>query len=123
MWEWTVQFAADTVKFNSIFGMCLYWLPMLVCIVGYTMRTAKNIQKDKARRTEAEQGDRITYRPNDTIGDLIGRALISVIPIGNLWAAVGDVSPELFSRVFEWIGKTFDQPLVPERKSGWKENE
>ena len=116
MTDWLVKFSIETATFNSIFGICLYWLPMLICMVGYTMRTARNIQVDKKERAEKESGKSTYYSPTDTIGDLVGRSLISLIPIGNLWAALFDVSPMLFEKLFKWIGQVFDQPLVPKRK-------
>jgi len=115
MIDWIIRFSVETMTFNSIFGICLYWLPFTLCIFGYTLRTARNVQKDKQKRSEAEKSNSI-YRPTDTIGSLIGRALISIIPIANLWAAIFDISPVLVAKLFDWIGKTFDQPLVPTRK-------
>lgn len=93
---------------NKWIALGLYWLPAAICVVGYTMRTARNYMVDKRDRETKKY-----YSPTDTIGSLIGRALVSFIPIGNLWAAMFDVSPEFFGRIFEWIGKVFDQPLVP----------
>lgn len=117
MIDWIVRFSLKTATFNSIFGICLYWLPLVLCAFGYTVRTAKNIQKDKEERSRIEKKGEGYYEPTDTIGDLIGRSVITIIPIGNLWAALFDVSPEVFERLFEWIGKTFNQPLVPRRKN------
>lgn len=31
-------------------GMLLYWLPLSICVVGYTLRTAENYQKDLIER-------------------------------------------------------------------------
>lgn len=120
MFEMAKAFAVETVTFNSVLGICIYWLPLLLCLIGYTIRTARNLQQDKKDRSAVEKGENTStgssfYRPTDTLGDLIGRALISFIPIANFWAAVFDISPQLFCKVFEWIAKTFSQPLVPER--------
>ncbi len=50
-----------------------------------------------------------SYRPTDTVGTLIGRAFVSFLPVANLWAAMFDLAPDVFERVF-------NQPLVPEDK-------
>lgn len=98
-------------KFNSLLGILLYWAPLAFCAVGYTTRTARNYMDDKQMREKVQY-----YTPTDTIGTLIGRALVSVIPIANLWAALFDVAPELFSKAFSWISRVFNIPLVPAKK-------
>lgn len=112
--------------FTGWMGFGLYWLPLLLCAYGYTVRTWMNYQKDVADREASEllSKSELTklksyapyYSPTDTIGILIGRGLASVIPVVNLWAACFDVAPRLFSAMFAWIGRVFDQPLVPKRK-------
>lgn len=124
-------------------GMFLYWLPLSICVVGYTLRTAENYQKDiiqrdkvinyEKRRKELEgdtdaldQFNRLArcedsryashYYPTDKIGTLIGRALVSIVPVANLWAGMFDVAPRLFRRMIERIEKIFDSPLVPAPK-------
>ena len=108
------------------FGFLLYWIPMAVCVVGYTIRTFENYQKDIEERgkyiryldikNNAKDIERITtvyYSPTDTIGSLIGRALVSVTPFANAWAAIFDVSPKMFCRILSYIEELFNQPLVP----------
>lgn len=124
-------------------GMLLYWLPLAVCVVGYTLRTSENLQKDYIvrekyrnylkRLKELEGDEKETdnfkkscrndsvlyasyYSPTDKIGTLIGRALVTIIPFANLWAGVFDISPRLFKRLIETIEKIFDTPLVPQDK-------
>ena len=120
-------------------GMLLYWLPLSICVVGYTLRTSENYQKDCIEREKYrnylkrlkelegndEEIDRFKrnnynsdrnssyYSPTDKIGTLIGRALVSIIPVANLWAGMIDVAPRLFHRLIERIEKIFDTPLVP----------
>lgn len=54
-----------------------------------------------------------SYVPTDTVGAVIGRVVVSWLPVGNLWAALFDLGPEVFGRFFTWVGRVFDQPLVP----------
>lgn len=99
-----------TFKWNGLMGILLYWVPAAFCAVFYTVRTARNYMKDKADR-EAEN----IYFPTDTIGTLIGRALVSALPIANLWGALFDLAPVVFRKTFDWISTIFDQPLVPRK--------
>ena len=124
MIDWFTQFSKDTFMFNSLLGFFLYWVPMFFCLVGYTIKTARNFKKDKEKRKKCEAQDLTQkphmikhYYPTDTLGELIGRGLVSIIPIANFLAAMFDVSPEFFRSIFKWIGGVFDQPLVPKRKS------
>lgn len=126
-------------------GLFLYWVPLSICVVGYTLRTAENYQKDLLERDkyrnliknrkeleddqdaldsfnrrvrECHDSDKYTayYNPTDKIGTLIGRALVSIVPVANLWAGMFDVAPRLFHRLIERIEVIFDTPLVPEPK-------
>ncbi|KAA0888707.1 hypothetical protein [Oryzomonas rubra] len=102
-------------KFNSFIGILLFWVPLAFCAVGYTIRTAKDYMEDKTDRAKAES-EGTSYSPTVTVGTLIGRGIVSVVPIANIWAALFDVAPELFSKTFLVIGKLFNIPLVPKRK-------
>jgi hypothetical protein len=99
---------------NKWIAFLLYWVPAAFCAVGYLLRTARNFRKDRAKRVEVGA----YYHPTDTLGTLIGRAVVTILPIGNLLAGLFDLSPEVFGRFFTWIGKVFDQPLVPDFDDG-----
>lgn len=100
-----------SLRANGLFAVLLYWLPMASCLVFYTARTARGYMRDKARRAGA---DGAYYVPSETVGGILGRALVSIVPVANLWAAFFDLAPNVFERLFEWIGATFNQPLVPD---------
>lgn len=97
-------------QYNGLLVILLYWLPLAFCAFGYLAKTYVNYQKDVAKR-EKPQG---YYSPTDTIGTLIGRGLISIIPPANLLAAVFDLSPWVFKGFFSRLGYFFDIPLVPD---------
>ena len=127
--------------FTGWMGIFLYWLPLSICSFGYTVRTATNYQKDlenrekyeefKLKCSEFEEGtdeyrsfiksckenDTLHeyYCPTDTIGTVLGRILVTVVPIINLWAGIFDISPNLFCNIFMKLEKLFDQPLVPKK--------
>lgn len=100
-------------QFNSTLGLLLYWLPLAFCCYGYLLRTHRNYQKDKAKREEPGA----YYLPTDTLGTLIGRGLVSVIPVANLLAAVFDLGPEVFERFIKRLEVMFGMPLVPDSLS------
>lgn len=104
-------------EWNGLLGIALYWVPLVFCVVFYTARTASGYMADKVQREQAikarASGKTGIYYPRETIGRILGRALVSVVPVANLWAALFDLSPKVFSRLFRWLGEVFDQPLVP----------
>jgi hypothetical protein len=96
---------------NAWISFGLFWLPLGVCAIGYTVRTWRNFRKDrKARESEKH------YYPTDTVGTLIGRGIVSVVPVANLCAAAFDLAPEMLSGFIRRMAKIFDQPLVPKRR-------
>lgn len=112
------------ITLTNMMGIYLYWLPLLVCALGFTIRTWVNFQQDHQSRSvyETHRAEKRhtnvyveTYRPTDTIGTLIARAIVTFVPIANLWVALFDLTPMMLSRYLGAIGKLFDIPLVPRR--------
>lgn len=99
---------------NFWLAFCLYWLPLALCLYGYSVRTFRDYRKDVADRDDAEHGR--YYVPTLTIGLILGRLLMALVPVANLLAAIFNVAPEVFGDFFRWLGRTFDMPLVPKRK-------
>lgn len=110
MIEWAKEQAA-----NPWIAIGLYWLPLAFCAVFYFLRTCKNYVKDRKKRSEAERDTTKHYVPTDTLGDILGRALITIVPVANIVAGVFDLAPDVFEAFFKWLGRTFNQPLVPKR--------
>lgn len=102
-------------RFNGFLAIWLYWLPLALCAFGYTLRTGRNYRKDVQTRDDTANAAAKYYTPTDTIGTLIGRAVVTVLPIANTWAAAFDIGPMLFGKLFNWLGRVFDQPLVPKK--------
>lgn len=87
----------------------LYCAPAVLCLYGYTVQTWKDYRSDRERSTKAN------YTPTLTVGTIIGRAFLCVIPVANWIAAIFDVAPDVFSAFFRMIGRVFDQPIVRKR--------
>lgn len=103
------------LRWNGMLALCLYWLPLVLCVYGYTVRTWADYQDEVDKREDCEKNGGFYY-PTLTIGTIIGRAVAAVIPVANLFAAIFDVAPKVFGDFFSWVGRVFDQPLVPKRK-------
>lgn len=114
--HWCMQFCADTVQFNSIFGFVLYWIPVAVCAIGFTLRTFKNCSKEVAHRKLYENHEISYYDPDETIGRIIGRFIVTFLPIVNLGIAVCDFGSTFVEGFIDWVHRIFNQPLVPKRE-------
>jgi len=103
---------------TGLMGLLLYWLPMVGCLILYSIRSGKQYQKDKTYREEdhANNKGEYCYSPTLTIGTLIGRFVVSFIPVANLIALAVDLAPGALRTFFKWVEKTFDIPLVPKYK-------
>jgi uncharacterized membrane protein YbjE (DUF340 family) len=88
-----------------------YLLPLLFCAVGYTLRTNRNVKKDRIRRSKDG-----FYVPTDLVGDVVGRAIVTIIPLGNIWAAMFNIAPDVLELFYGWLLKVLDKPLVPPLK-------
>lgn len=110
----TLQQFATRIWSDALLAGLLYWLPVAFCTLGYIARTARNFAHDRKQRITPNA----FYRPTDTVGSLIGRAMVSILPVGNLLAAIFDLSPEVFGKFFDLLRRVFDQPLVPDFQDG-----
>ncbi len=101
-------------EYNSTLGNYLYWLPLIVCVVGFTLRTHRNYLKDRKQR---EIPGSYYYVYTDTVGTILIRTVVSILPIANMFAATFNVAPELVEKFSDWLDKVFDIPLVPDSES------
>jgi hypothetical protein len=111
-------FVLVSENLTTLWGILLYWVPTAFCAFGYLIKTAENTRKDIVNRDRLERekaSDK--YVPTDTIGSIIGRGIVSIMPVANLFAAVFDVAPTVFGRFFAMVGRVFNQPIVPPRNA------
>lgn len=101
---------------NVWLSIILYYLPLVICVIGYSQRVHEDIRTDIENRSEAlknlQEGKLDYYTPKVTYGSILGYAFVSIIPIANLWAALFDVSPHLFSKLIKWFKEFFDTPII-----------
>lgn len=96
------------LQWNSLLAFLLYWTPLAVCAVTYTVRIIEQYKKDLADR----EADNQSYYPELTIGFIVGHIFLSITPCINLGAAVFDCMGAIFKR----LKQILDIPLVPKRK-------
>lgn len=107
---WIVNF-----NFLSLAGVLWYWVPLAICLLGYALRTWRNYRIDVDNRQSCPSRFRV-YTPTDTVGNLLGRVIKSVVPILNILAVITDVGPELGRRYFKWLHRVLTQPVVPDNR-------
>lgn len=108
MFDWVIPFAQDTVTFNSIWGFLTYWLPMLICMLGYTIKTIRDIKCDREERYKK-------YYTPTTVGDIVARMLATICPVVNLVCAVFDLGGPILKEIGDFLSKFLDIPLVPKK--------
>jgi hypothetical protein len=93
-------------------GFWTYWLPMILCFIGYTGRTWYQIQE--LRRVKTKEYEYLRASPL-TVGTLLGRLLLSVTPIVNIIALVFGLSYDMMNKAGTWIGNVLSFELVKKR--------
>lgn len=83
-------------------------LPAALCLVGYFFRTIRKVKEDKTRREEYDEW----YVPQETVGTILGRIIVSLIPTVNIMALVLDLSQEVFEKVVPFIKRFVNIPLI-----------
>ena len=110
--NWIIE---HTPAWNSWMAILLFWMPMALCAYGYTVEFVQKYRKELRDRAKAEADSKTYYAPELTVGWIVGHAMLSVMPMVNLFMAVFYVAPMVFGDFFEWVGKALDFPLVPKR--------
>jgi hypothetical protein len=100
-----------TFQLNSVLGLLLYWLPLVLCVIGYTVRTWKDYNYELERREQSVK-DRYTYYPNLTLGVVVGRIFSSVVPVFNILALVFSIGGPMLRSIAEFVHTVFSMPLV-----------
>lgn len=102
-----------TQTLTTRFGILLYWLPLVVCIVGNLCQFVQVYRSD-LREREGRNG---YYTPTLTVGHVLAWVLITVTPGVNLMVACFYHGPCIISNIFSRMSKMFDFPLVPDSDS------
>lgn len=96
-----------SLRFNTMLALWLYWSPMACCLILYFARSIRLYHRDLAERARETN----YYEPSLTVGWILGKLLIAIIPAVNIFAVIFDVGPDFF----DWLSSVFNIPLVPKR--------
>lgn len=92
-------------------GILIYFLPLMICAIGYPIRGINMVRQDLKDRELREY-----YSPSITIGGLFWGLFVILCPILNLGAAVFDLLPIFCARFFGGIYRFCNTPLVPRKR-------
>lgn len=98
---------------TGLAGIVLYWLPAGICAVYSVRLTIGDYRRDLQRRSRYLAGEGHSYRPVLTVGVILLRAVVPLIPVANLMQAVFRAMPSLLYRAFSMVGRLLNAPLVP----------
>jgi len=124
---------------TGIFGICVYWLPVIILLIHYTKTAIVEIQEDREavmdfnvkleawelnfmnwavkpenRNQENCGAHKPQYtRQHTTIGAILARALVAFVPCVNLFLALFDALGELLTSIGNRIRLLFNINVVP----------
>jgi len=102
-----------TWSFTGEIGMYTYWLPLVLCAIGYSVRTIKQIQGIKAyRERSGKLTDHVPYVHDLTVGTVLWRVLLTVTPVINILALSFSLLTDMVGQVLSWVGSVLDFKLV-----------
>jgi hypothetical protein len=110
------QIIAYVPVWNGWIALLLYWVPLVLCAVGYSVRATRRYNKDRIARAKADADPKGWYYPELKLGDLIGYAFLTACPLVNLLMVIFDVGAPMIREFFEWLGSVLGIPLVPSHK-------
>ena len=101
---------------TGVIGICLYWIPLIVCLIVYIIRGVKVYFDLRKERTEGDYHISSWFDPDKlTIGHVIFFLFVSICPFINL-IALKEPAYDIVSYIFKKISRFLSQPLVPDSK-------
>lgn len=114
--------------YNSIyFEIILYWIPVMICLLGYTYKTYQNYLLAIKRRDlsngefltllgEKIKVSNINYYKTDTYGMIVLRIVFSFTPGLNIVVIFFDHIPKILGKYFNAFIDFLDSPIVPRKE-------
>lgn len=109
MTEYITSLVTDYQQLNSTLGIFLYWIPAILCLIGFTLRSIVEYRQDVGESVHSY------YRPQLTVGLLVLRVVASVLPGWNLLVLLFNVGYDMLAGVLRFFGELLNIPLVPKR--------
>ena len=101
MIKYIQELILNTLVFNSILGICLYHLPLIICLLYYSIKSIRNYLIDKKHRM---------------LGMLLERFIVCIVPIINLMSTIFVIMPDVCERYFVIINDFLSKPVVSDFK-------
>ena len=102
-----IDFVLD-FQFNTWLAVGLYWIPLFLCLVGYSVRTWKDYQKDIDKITVAKHSiSQYSVEGSLTVGSIIGRVIGSVTPGLNLICLIFSIGYGMLCSIGELLADFF----------------
>lgn len=98
------DYVMNNIVANIYLLIAIYYVPVVGCIVGYTLRTWQEIQTDKKAREGKDY-----YYPKLTYGDIVGRVIISFVPVVNALCFVFDICGD--------VVKLLSKPVISPKRA------
>lgn len=94
---------------NSI-NLYLYFIPLVLCLIGYSFRTIDDYKRDSLRDFPLQH-----YVNKLTWGTIIFRLVISLLPVINILALIVDLSSTMLQKIYNRVCTILDKPIVKGR--------
>lgn len=99
------------IQYNGIIAIVAYWIPMLLCLVGYTCKTWKEY-REEVERSKKLQASNVSYTTNLTIGVIVNRICATFLPVLNIVAIAFDIGWPMVSTLVRMVTNILDIPLI-----------
>ena len=107
------------LQFDSALVILGYYIPVLVCLVGYTCETVQEYSAEVARALMCRERN-IGYNGNLTVGVILYRIIGTVLPVVNIGCILFDIGWPMLRYVNRTINSIMGIPLVKPHKSTTK---
>ena len=87
--------------------MLFYIVPLILCLIGYAYKTYLEYKRDLAREEDIS-----FYVTKLTVGCIVIRVVVSVLPIINITALVFDLYQPKIENMWNGLVRLMDKPLV-----------
>lgn len=97
----------------NYFILILYVIPAILCFIGYSIRTVKNILKDYKRSKISVE----YYTPRETIGSVFARLAVCFVPGINLFALFIDLLFPILERTGKLLRRITSTPIIRKKSN------
>lgn len=114
--EWlnNLQQQAMGFDFTSMMGVWLYWVPMLVCLVGEALAIITLARRDVKHRSEGEYTYSPQYRPQLTVGRIIWLMILTFTPVVNIGRALFLHASGIVEKIYNFLHGFLSIPIIPD---------